>query len=182
MKEVFEIDKSWTLFLDRDGVINEKLDNTYVKNWSEFSFLNGSLEAISKLSKVFGKIFIVTNQRGIGKGLMTEQDLIFIHTAMIDVINSNSGRIDKIYYCPEIRDVAFCRKPNIGMAMKAKSDFPEINFEKSVIIGDSPSDIEFGERLKMKKVFIGEWKCQFIGSVDFICSNLLDASTKFTQT
>ena len=63
----FKIDKTWTLFLDRDGVINVKRDNDYVKNWEEFVFINGSIKAISRLTKVFGRIIIVTNQRGVGK-------------------------------------------------------------------------------------------------------------------
>ena len=150
-----EIDKSWTLFLDRDGVINEKRENDYVKNWAEFSFINGSLKAISDLSKIFGKIIIVTNQRGVGRGLMKEEDLIYIHDKMIDEINLNFGRIDKIYYCLEVSENAEGRKPNIGMGLKAKNDFPEIDFRKSIIVGDSKSDIKFGENLGMKKIFIG---------------------------
>ncbi len=151
---VLEIDKSWTLFLDRDGVINEKRHNDYVKSWAEFSFIDGSLEAISILSMLFSKIIIVTNQRGVGRDYMKEDDLIAIHNKMIDVINFNSGRIDKIYYCIDISDEAECRKPNTGMGIKAKSDFPEIIFNKSVIVGDSISDIVFGENLGMKKVLI----------------------------
>ena len=93
------IDKSWTLFLDRDGVINQKRDKDYVKNWAEFLFVEGSLEAISTLSKFFGRIIIVTNQRGVGKELMSEQDLIKIHEKMVHEINLSHGKIDKIYYC-----------------------------------------------------------------------------------
>lgn len=151
---VLEIDESWTLFLDRDGVINEKRVNDYVKNWEEFAFINGSLEAISKLGNFFGKIIIVTNQRGVGRGLMNEDELIFIHHKMMEKIISNSGKIDKIYYCIEVSDDSNCRKPNTGMAYKAKFDFPEIDFSKSVIVGDSISDIEFGQKLGMKKILI----------------------------
>jgi len=150
-----EIDKTWTLFLDRDGVINEKRENDYVKNWNEFSFINGSLFAISNLSKIFGKIIIVTNQRGVGRCLMKEEDLIYIHGKMIYEINLNFGRIDKIYYCLEVLENADCRKPNIGMGLKAKNDFPEIDFSKSIMVGDSKSDIKFGENLGMKKILIG---------------------------
>jgi D-glycero-D-manno-heptose 1,7-bisphosphate phosphatase len=59
-----QIDKSWSLFLDRDGVINEKLENDYVKNWDEFKFKDGPLEAIASLKQIFGWFFVVTNQRG----------------------------------------------------------------------------------------------------------------------
>ena len=152
----FRIDKSWTLFLDRDGVINEKRENDYVKNWSEFSFINGSLDAISEFSDFFGKIIIVTNQRGVGRGLIKEEDLISIHHNMVKEIEVNSGRIDKIYYCSDVLDDAYCRKPNIGMGYRAKIDFPDIDFSKSVMVGDSISDIEFAESLGMKKIFIGK--------------------------
>ena len=144
-----EIDKTWTLFLDRDGVINKKRENDYVKNWKEFSFIKGSLEAISFLSKVFGKIIIVTNQRGVGRGIMKEEDLILIHQRMSDQIELNFGKIDKIYYCTDVSDLSSNRKPNPGMGLQALSDFPEINFEKSIMIGDSQSDILFGHNLGM---------------------------------
>jgi histidinol-phosphate phosphatase family protein len=175
----FEVNKNWTLFLDRDGVINKKIDNDYVKNWSDFSFINGSLEALSKLASLFGNIIVVTNQRGIGKGLMSENDLNMIHARMMDLVFKNGGRINKIYFCPEIFDTSTCRKPNIGMAMMAKNDFPEIDFERSVIIGDSKSDMEFGKSLSMKTVFIGPGETNFIDFADFKCSSLIEASTRF---
>ena len=73
------INKDWTLFLDRDGVINKKIENDYVRNWSQFEFIEGVIEALKILRNIFGKIIIVTNQRGIGRGLMTENDLHEIH-------------------------------------------------------------------------------------------------------
>ncbi len=151
-----EIDKNWTLFLDRDGVINEKYENDYVKNWNEFNFIPGSLNAICILSKIFERIIIVTNQRGVGKGLMKEQDLITIHEKMEEKIRLNSGRINKIYYCTALSDNDEYRKPNIGMAKLAKFDFPEIDFEKSIIVGDSNSDMVFGDKLNMKKILISK--------------------------
>ncbi len=149
-----KFDKTWTLFLDRDGVINKKRKNNYVKTWDEFSFIEGSVKAVTWLSKIFGKIIVVTNQRGVGRGLMTEFDLITIHKCMTDEIEKESGRIDKIYYCTDILDTSDCRKPNTGMAAKAKFDFPDIDFKKSVIVGDSFSDMLFGEKLGMKRVLI----------------------------
>ena len=91
-------DKNWTLFLDRDGVINKKRENDYVKTWREFSFIDGALEAISRLSNIFGKIIVVTNQRGVGKGIMTELQLLSIHDKLTKAVNQSAGRIDKIYY------------------------------------------------------------------------------------
>jgi len=148
------IDKNWTLFLDRDGVINRKRENDYVKNWSEFTFTKGALKAISRLSSIFGKIIVVTNQRGVGKGIMTELQLLSIHDKLIKAVNQSAGKIDKIYYCTEILEASEIRKPNFGMAIKAKMDFPSIEFSKSIIVGDSLSDMVFGEKLGMQRVLI----------------------------
>lgn len=151
------IDTGWTLFLDRDGVINKRLVDEYVVNWEQFEFLPNVLDALKKLTGLFYKIIIVSNQQGIGKGLMTENELKTIHQKMLDKIAANGGRIDKIYYCPyRAEDKSILRKPDIGMALLAKKDFPEINFKKSIIVGDSISDLEFGEKLRMVKVYISE--------------------------
>ena len=69
------IDKTWTLFLDRDGVINHEKDQSYVFHYGEFTFYDDTKEALRLLAATFGPIVVVTNQRGIGKGLMTEKDL-----------------------------------------------------------------------------------------------------------
>ena len=95
----FKLDTSWSLFLDRDGVINKKLEDDYVKSWDEFSFKVGTLEALAELRKVFGHIFIVTNLRGVGLGKMTEEELNIIHANMIFAIDEALGKIDKVYYC-----------------------------------------------------------------------------------
>ena len=143
----FKLDTSWSLFLDRDGVINKKLEDDYVKSWDEFSFKVGTLEALAELRKVFGHIFIVTNQRGVGLGKMTEEVLNEIHSNMLFEIEEASGKIDKVYYCVDTDNNSPYRKPNIGMGLMAKQDFPEIDFSKSIMVGDSISDMEFGEKL-----------------------------------
>ncbi len=151
------ISKNWTLFLDRDGVINRRLVDDYVKSWDEFEFIEGVLDAIKKFSEIFGKVFVVTNQQGIGKGLMTEDTLIEIHRKMADEIAKAGGNIDKVYFCPDLKSSgSFCRKPQIGMGLKARKDFPEINFKRSIMAGDTASDMKFGKRLKMKTVLIGD--------------------------
>jgi len=148
--------KGWALFLDRDGVINHKLANDYVKDWSEFRFCENALLALSELSKIFKYIVIVTNQRGIGKGLFSEQQLHEIHEKMLIEVQKSSGRVDQIYYCSDVDDESICRKPNVGMALKAKQDFPEIDFSKSLIIGDSISDMQFGKKLGMKRIYLSQ--------------------------
>jgi len=149
------ISDEWTLFLDRDGVINHRLVDNYVETWEDFKFLDGVLDAMKIFNQVFGKIVVVTNQQGVGKGLMKAETLEDIHRKMILEVNDHGGRIDKIYYCPDLRTSgSLNRKPNVGMGLKAKKDFPQINFKKSIMAGDSLSDMEFGKRLKMKTVWI----------------------------
>ena len=151
-----EIDKTWTLFLDRDGVINVRLIDDYVKNINEFEFLPGVLEAFKIFAEKFGRIIIVTNQQGIGKGLMTLQDVNSIHDFMLKAIESQQGRVDKIYVCPQLKsDPNNFRKPSPRMAYMAQHDFPEIDLEKSIMIGDSNSDIEFGRNAGMYTILIG---------------------------
>src|SRR5215831_19148407 len=109
------IDKTWTLFLDRDGVINGERKDEYVLRLEEFIFFDGVLQALKILNKVFGVIVIVTNQKGVGKGLMTLDDLHSIHDYMMREIESSGGRIDKIYYCTDLDNDSFNRKPQPGM-------------------------------------------------------------------
>lgn len=170
----FSIDKSWTLFLDRDGVINERLIGDYVKTPEEFCFMPGVPEAIAKLSKVFGLIIIVTNQQGIGKELMTEEELRIIHDIMVTGIHEAGGRVNKIYHSPHLeRANNPTRKPNTGMALQAQKDFREIDFTKSVMVGDGLHDMEFGRRLGMQRVFISDaHKSGYKDVCDFIFPSL----------
>ena len=149
-----KIDNEWTLFLDRDGVINYEKKDDYIRNWQEFKFYEGVTGALKTFSKKFGRIFIVSNQRGIGKNLMTEKDLAVIHENMQREIESAGGRIDGIYYCTAVDPKNFYRKPNPGMAFSAKEDFPEIDLSRSIIAGNKPSDMLFGKNAGMYPVFI----------------------------
>ena len=154
---LYHINKSWTLFLDRDGVINKRLIDDYVKSVDEFEFLPGVLNAIKSFTNLFDRIFIVTNQQGISKGLMTENDLQLIHNHLIERVLEVGGKIDKIYYCLDLAGTeSKNRKPETGMALQAKNDFPDIDFSKSIMIGDSISDMKFGKNAGMKTVFISD--------------------------
>ncbi|MCB0551629.1 MAG: HAD family hydrolase [Phaeodactylibacter sp.] len=149
------IDRSWSLFLDRDGVINRRLPGDYVRDWEAFEWLPGALEAIAGLTQRAGRSFVVTNQQGIGKGLMTEQSLALIHALMQQEITVAGGRIDAVYHCPDLSS-AFpnCRKPGPAMAMQAKRAFPDVDFRRSVMVGDSLSDMQFGQALGMYTVLV----------------------------
>lgn len=149
-----KIDKSWTLFLDRDGVINEEKIGEYVLHWGEFVFSKGVLDVFKKLSDSFGRIIVVSNQRGVGKGLMKEAALQSIHLEMQREVGIVDGKIDKIYYCVEKDDKCFNRKPNPGMALQALKDFSDIDFSKSVMVGNKPGDMKFGRAAGMFTVFV----------------------------
>lgn len=145
MKKLPAIDQSWTLFLDRDGVINEEKANDYVHHWREFKFYEGVHEAMKTLASLFGPIVIVTNQRGIAKGVTLAEDLEEIHRNMVAEITLQGGRVDRVYYCGDMEGMN--RKPNPGMGHLAMQDFREINLEKSVMIGNTLSDMRFGRNL-----------------------------------
>jgi histidinol-phosphate phosphatase family protein len=148
------IDRNWTLFLDRDGVINGEKKDEYVLRLEEFIFFEGVLQAIKMLSEVFGLVVIVTNQKGVGKGLMTIEDLSSIHEHMMAEISKYGGRIDRIYYCTDLDNESFNRKPQPGMGLQARKDFPQIDFHKSVMVGNKLTDMQFGRALGAKTVFI----------------------------
>ncbi|MEZ4908847.1 MAG: HAD-IIIA family hydrolase [Saprospiraceae bacterium] len=155
VKSIFELDSSWTIFLDRDGVINKRLPGDYVKNPSEFIFLDDVKKVIKKLSSKFNHIIVVTNQQGIGKGKITQIDVDTVNDFMLSEIVKEGGKISKIYTCGMLAGTDnCCRKPNPHMAQWAKNDFPDIDFNKSIIIGDSISDMEFGKNLGMKTILV----------------------------
>lgn len=142
------------LFLDRDGVINIEKEGSYILNPSELHFYEGALEAIAKARQYFGRILVVTNQRGIGKGLMTETDLQSVHDTIQEALKGYGGSIDRFYHAPALHSDDPLRKPNTGMAELARQEFPEINFAGSVMIGNNYSDMQFGKRMGMKTIFL----------------------------
>ena len=150
-----QLNKNWTLFLDRDGVINERLIGEYVKSVEEFTFCKGAVEAIATFTKIFGKIIVITNQQGIGKSIMSEMDLLTIHQYMSAEIKKHGGFVNDIFYCPDLASKnQNCRKPNPTMAYKAKEKYPSIDFNKSLMIGDSESDMIFAHNVGCHALFI----------------------------
>jgi len=154
MLDLRTIDNSWTLFLDRDGVINFEKNNDYVKTWDEFKFYDESILALPLLAQKFSTIVIATNQKGVGKGIMTEAALTTIHQNMVSEIVKLGGRIDHIFYCTDIDNDSLNRKPQPGMALQAKEKFPIIDFTKSIMVGNRTSDMEFGRNAGLHTVFL----------------------------
>jgi D-glycero-D-manno-heptose 1,7-bisphosphate phosphatase len=128
------------VFLDRDGVINRDSPE-YIKSWSEFEFLPGSLEAIRQLTAKGFAIIVITNQSAVNRHLISKNELDHMHRLMEEIVRSHGGRIDDIFYCPHIpEDGCDCRKPKPGMIHSARDAY-SIDLASSIMIGDSVRDI-----------------------------------------
>lgn len=154
MLDLKNIDPTWTLFLDRDGVINHEKKMDYVYHYSEFIFYERVKEALNIFSHYFGMIILVTNQRGVGRGLMSENDLLDIHVRMLADIRNSGGRIDEIFYCTSTDNEHPNRKPNPGMAYLAQKKFPPLDFKKSIMVGNNISDMQFGRNAGMFTIHV----------------------------
>ncbi len=133
------------IFLDRDGVINKKPPKAdYVKSWDEFEFLPGSVEAINLLTKNGYFIYILSNQAGIARGMMTEDDLKEIHEKMKKELEGYGAKVSGIYYCPHGWDEGCeCRKPKPGMFFQAAREH-HIDLTKTIFVGDDERDLQAG--------------------------------------
>lgn len=148
------IDKTWSVFLDRDGVINYEKHQDYIHTWDEFRFYEGAVDAISRFSRLFNRIIVVTNQKGVGKGLTRLDDLHTIHANMEKEIMKSGGRLDAVFYCADMEDDSPFRKPNPGMGLQAIKQFPDIDISKAIMVGNTISDMEFGRNLGVYTVFL----------------------------
>ncbi len=175
-----QIDNSWTLFLDRDGVINHEKHKDYIHTWDEFKFYDGVTDALKIFAKKFHRIVIVTNQRGVGKGVTKADDLALIHANMQDEIHRHGGRLDAIYFCPDLNDDSPNRKPNPGMGLQAMHQFPDILPARSIMVGNTLSDMEFGRNLGCYTVFLPTTRPEVSLSdprIDSVFDSLLDFAT-----
>ncbi len=144
-----------TIFLDRDGILNEKMpEGQYVTRWEDFHVLPGVPEALRRLNNAGLRVIVVSNQRGIARGLYTLADVEAIHAAFERQLSGAAAHIDAFFICPHDHDQCNCRKPLPGLFEQAVAQFPQITADTSVIIGDSVSDIEFGRRLGMKTIYV----------------------------
>jgi D-glycero-D-manno-heptose 1,7-bisphosphate phosphatase len=171
------------VFLDRDGVVNRKQpEGAYVTDWRQFEWLPGAVEAIARLNRAGMTVILVTNQRGIALGLYTHEQVELIHKNMRAHLALHGARVDGIYYCPHDVGECRCRKPDVGLFEQACKDFPLASADNSVVIGDSLSDIQAGQRMGMRTIFIqGEADRQKAGakvaaeSADAVAGSLLEA-------
>lgn len=160
------------VFLDRDGVINERTaPHQYITKPQDFILKKDVCKAISLLNSNNYLVLVVSNQRGIATGEMTLLDLEKIHNKLNKELLKNKAQIDKIYFCPHNIGECDCRKPKIGMFLNAEKDF-NIDKEGSWMIGDSESDILAGKNYGVQTIYIGE-TCK---EANFVCNSLLDAT------
>jgi len=172
-----------TVFLDRDGILNEKMpEGQYVRRWEEFRVLPGVPEALRRLNEAGLRVVVVSNQRGIARGLYTAADVAAIHGKFQELLGRAGARVDAFFICPHDKGECNCRKPLPGLFEQAVAQFPEIRAATSAMIGDSLSDIEFGRGLGMRTVFVeGDRERQKPGAeaaaelADLKCASLVEA-------
>lgn len=170
------------VFLDRDGVINKKAPpHEYITKWEEFIFLPYVAEAICYLNGRGYLVIVQSNQRGIARGMLAEDQLKEIHQRMVGELGSLGARVDGVYYCPHgYADNCDCRKPKPGMLLKAAKDLG-LDLSQSFMVGDSEDDIAAGKTAGCRTILVltGEvqdpkqvedWKVK----PDYIISNLLE--------
>ena len=129
-------------------------EGEYVTGWEKFALLPGVPEAIARLNAAGLRVLVATNQRGVALGLYRSQDVEDIHENLNRILGKAGAQVDGFYFCPHDKKSCDCRKPLPGMFEAARQDFPQIEAETSVMVGDSLSDIEFGKNVGMRTVFI----------------------------
>lgn len=132
-----------TIILDRDGVIN--VDSAlYIKSPAEWKPIAGSLEAIARLNQAGYRVFVATNQSGLGRGLFDMDTLNAMHEKMHKCLSAAGGRVDAIFYCPHTADEdCGCRKPKHGMFERIAHVY-NIDLKGVPTIGDSLRDLQAG--------------------------------------
>lgn len=148
--------KEFTLFLDRDGVLNEPIVDDYARKPDDLIFVDEVAESLRVLSHKFQRIVLVTNQQGVGKQVMSDVDLENVHLKLYKAMKKNNVNwFDVAFYAPYLKtNVHSWRKPQNGMLLKAKTYFSDIDWRKSIMVGDSPGDMLLADSLGLTKVRI----------------------------
>ena len=176
-----------TVFIDRDGVINRKApEGDYVKSWSEFVFLPGAVEALRILNRSGFRAVVVSNQRGVALGRLSEAGLAEIHRRMLITLQAKAAPVSAIYYCPHDVSVCQCRKPQVGLFLGAQRDLPGLDFSEAFVVGDCVADMEAADRLGAKKILIAPPDGDVPATLerkgirmDFVARSLLGAATRY---
>ena len=171
--------EGFVVFLDRDGVINQcALPHNYIKSWEEFIFLDKVAEAIQIFNEAGFRAIIITNQRGIDRGLLTPQELETIHNNMLVSLREQNAIIEDIFVCPHEIGICHCRKPDIGLFLQAEKIY-KVDKEYSYMIGDSFTDIYAGKRYGVATVLIGNENNKEVA--DYYFNSLYDAAKSLTR-
>lgn len=171
------------VFLDRDGVINKYPgDRLYVTSLRKFRFLPGAKKAIALLNKKGWKIFVASNQAGVGKGTYSQVTLDAITAKMLEGIEQAGGKITKVYYCTHRKAVGCsCRKPKPGLLKKAAREF-KVNLKKAYFVGDTIRDVLTAHAVGAKSILIlcGKEKLSnqknWEAKPDFVFKDLLEVA------
>jgi len=175
------------VFLDRDGTVVREVD--YLRSARDLRLLPGAAEAVRRLNRAGYVVVIATNQSGVARGLLTEDELEGIHRTLIERLGRRGARIDAIYYCPHHPQAAVaryrrrcrCRKPRPGMLARAARDL-DLDLARSVAVGDSARDIEAGRRSGCRTVLVrtgygAKAEADLRPPPDHIAANLLEAAS-----
>jgi len=148
------------IFLDRDGTVNQEVN--FLTSPEQLELIPRSAEAIREANHLGFKVFIVTNQSGIARGLLTEPRLLEIHDALLQSLREHGASVDGIYYCPHLQSAGggspyavdcSCRKPKTGMIEQAQREFP-VDLKRSFVIGDRLADIQLGNNAGIPSILV----------------------------
>ena len=150
------IEPGRTAFLDRDGTINESPpEGEYVTSPDQIRLLPGAAEAIRLLNEHPVKVVVITNQRGIALGRMSEADLAAVHARLQSDLADRGAQLDGIVHCPHESGACDCRKPGTGMFARAARELAGVEVAGGAMVGDTDRDVEAGRRLGLTTVRIG---------------------------
>lgn len=164
------------VFLDRDGVINDRASlGEYITRWEEMKFLPSIADAIRLLKQNGFLVIVATNQRCVARGLIATEDLEVLHRKMCKELALGGALIDRVYYCPhDVDPPCDCRKPKPGMLLRAAQDY-EIALSESWMVGDSGTDVEAGKRAGCRTVRIAQSELHSPNGADIVAPTLFDA-------
>ena len=144
-----------TVFLDRDGTINVKAaEGDYVTTPDRLELLPGAADAIRRLNAAGLKVIVVTNQRGVALGRMSEADLARVHERLLRELRARGARVDAFYACTHDTGCCTCRKPDTGLFLRAQRDLAGLDFARALVIGDGRADMDAAARLGCRRILI----------------------------
>lgn len=143
-------------FLDRDGTVNHKApEGSYVTSPAELSLLPGAGPAVAAINTSGARVFVVTNQRGVARGAMSQADVEAVDAQLDRLLDEWGARVDAYYICPHEAGTCACRKPLPGLLLAALAEHPEVSARRCVMVGDAESDVEAGLAAGTRAVRLG---------------------------